>query len=303
MQKIMLLLHWASYHVHIEVVKLLLAAGAEVHAENDLALRYASAKGHTKVVKLLLDAGADVHAKNDEPLRSASLNGHTKIVKLLLAAGADVHADNDAALRWASNNGHPEVLKILLDVGADVHAHDDHPLRLASKNGHTEVLKLLKQHMGLKESFKVLKEMSSLDFERGQDPKTSMGIGKYRKYKGKTAEEIAGIILRDLSDEIHSMIQKLDEIAKKKGYESIDAYQESLWDEEKYEHLTDKEDPDIELFIKNMFDEIEEIIINKYPIKKPWRGEGKINPVEKYRWNHYRCGIKRSSASYSNSTD
>jgi len=103
--------------------------------------------GKTEWVEYLLNRGADVHAENDWALRSASYNGHVEVVKLLLNAGADVHARADYALRWASGNGHVEVVKLLLNAGADVHASDDLALRWASGNGRTEIVKLLKDHI------------------------------------------------------------------------------------------------------------------------------------------------------------
>ena len=114
-----LALRLASYNGHVEVVKLLLAAGADVHADNDHVLRWASDNGRVEVVKLLLAVGADVHAEDDFALRRASRYGHVEVVKLLLAAGADVHAKDDYALRWASKYGQVEVVKLLLAAGAD----------------------------------------------------------------------------------------------------------------------------------------------------------------------------------------
>jgi hypothetical protein len=69
--------------------------------------------GHTEVVKLLLASGANVHAKYDFALRWAAWFGHTETVKVLLASGADVHAGNDAALRWAADHGHTETVRVL----------------------------------------------------------------------------------------------------------------------------------------------------------------------------------------------
>lgn len=43
----------------------------------------ASNKGHTEIVKHLIAAGADVHAIDDFALFTASENGHTEIVELL----------------------------------------------------------------------------------------------------------------------------------------------------------------------------------------------------------------------------
>ena len=84
----------------------MLAAGTNVHADDDTALRAASQNGGADVVEVLLKAGADVHAKNDVVLRAAYRERHVRIVGLLLDAGADVHAESDSedALRAASKD-------------------------------------------------------------------------------------------------------------------------------------------------------------------------------------------------------
>jgi ankyrin repeat protein len=102
-----------------------------------------SLRGNTKTVKALLKAGADVHAEGDLALRVASQRGHTETVKALIDEGADVHAMNDAALRWASRYGQTETVKLLLESGADVHAMNDDALRAAALCGHTTIVKLL----------------------------------------------------------------------------------------------------------------------------------------------------------------
>jgi hypothetical protein len=101
------------YYNDYELVKLLLENNANVHSDNDYALRCASYEGHDKVVKLLLENGADIHAKNDLSLKWASGCGHNKVVKLLLENGADVHVDDDLSLKWASYYGYDKVVKIL----------------------------------------------------------------------------------------------------------------------------------------------------------------------------------------------
>ncbi len=68
-----------------------------------------------EVVKLLLDAGANIHAWGDAALLWAVENGHAEVVKLLLKSGADVHAWDDYAIPSAVENGHDEVAKILTD--------------------------------------------------------------------------------------------------------------------------------------------------------------------------------------------
>ena len=64
-------------------------------------------------VKLALERGADVHADNDGALRWASKNGHKDVVELLLKNGADIHAYDDRALQLASRNGHKDVVELL----------------------------------------------------------------------------------------------------------------------------------------------------------------------------------------------
>lgn len=53
-------------------------------------------------LKYLVENGADIHVENDEALRYAAKNGHLAIVKYLIEHGADVHSNNDQALRYAS---------------------------------------------------------------------------------------------------------------------------------------------------------------------------------------------------------
>ena len=127
-----------------EAVALAIQAGADVHFNDDQALRFASAYGHLSIVEVLVKAGANVHAKDDEALRLASFYGHLSIVKVLVKAGADVHADNDYALRRASRNGHLSVVEFLVKAGANVHAGNDQALRFASFYGHLSVVEFLK---------------------------------------------------------------------------------------------------------------------------------------------------------------
>jgi ankyrin repeat protein len=101
-------------------------------------------------VKKALENGADVHANNDSALRYASENGHLSTVDLLLKNGADVHVYHDYPLRWASVRGHLDIVELLFKNGADVHAIDAYTLWWASQNGHLDVVKLLKKYIETK---------------------------------------------------------------------------------------------------------------------------------------------------------
>jgi ankyrin repeat protein len=137
-------LRWASEKGHLEVVKYLVEQGANIHAENDIALRHASSDGYFEVVKYLVEKGANIHALDDGALRWASENGHFEVVKYLVEHGANIHAEHDWALRLASKYGQLEVVKYLVEKGANIHAENDFALRWASKKGHLEVVKYLK---------------------------------------------------------------------------------------------------------------------------------------------------------------
>lgn len=123
----------------------------DLHFQN-VALMTAIEKDQIEMVRLILNAGVDVHFKIDVFLRFASSNGHTEIVRLLLDAGADVHAWNNFSLRYASVNGHTEIVRILLDAGADVHTEDDCTIQWliedGCQNSNIEIVRLLLKHWG-----------------------------------------------------------------------------------------------------------------------------------------------------------
>lgn len=119
----------------------------------------------------------------------------------------------------------------------------------------------------------------NLEFERGKDPKKTMQIGKYKDFYGKTADQIASKIVSDLEYFLDPYFGQLSDLAEEKGYESIEDYQESIWDEKEYEPLTEKKDSEIEAFINEIFKKAEDFIKEKYPIKKPYRDSRYLEPA------------------------
>jgi ankyrin repeat protein len=89
--------------------------GMSKQEELDKQLIQASENGHVDVVRDLLAAGANVHVRDDDALFWASYNGHVDVVRELLAAGANVHVHDDDALRVASRNGHVDVVLALAE--------------------------------------------------------------------------------------------------------------------------------------------------------------------------------------------
>ena len=127
---------WSEYY--IQDLRKINKSNAEKYLE------IGSKIGRLDHVIISLKNGANIHANDDYALRWASQNGHIDVVKYLVDNGANIHPRDDYALRWASHNGHIEVVRYLVSRGDNIHALDDFALRHSSLNGHTEVVNYLK---------------------------------------------------------------------------------------------------------------------------------------------------------------
>jgi ankyrin repeat protein len=94
-------------------------------------------------VKYLVNLGANIHAEDDYALRWSAEQGHLQIVKFLVENGANVGALDNNALIISAQKGHLEVVKYLVSLDANIHAEDDYALQISAKYGHLEVVKYL----------------------------------------------------------------------------------------------------------------------------------------------------------------
>ena len=132
-------LHWAVHRDDLELVDLLLAAGAEVAAENLYGvqpLSLASIHGNAAIIERLLRAGADANAslpEGESVLMTAARTGNPDAVAALLSHGANVDARDDVhgqtAMMWAAAKGHASVLEVLAEGGGDLHLRTASPPR------------------------------------------------------------------------------------------------------------------------------------------------------------------------------
>jgi ankyrin repeat protein/L-ascorbate metabolism protein UlaG (beta-lactamase superfamily) len=115
-------------------------------------LHTASRAGMLDVVKLLVARGADVEAGDNEntaPLGVAAIGGDAAVIEFLISRGADPLAADDnkvTALHWAATGNHPEIVRMLLDLGADNNASSltmGTPLHIAAYSGYSEALQAL----------------------------------------------------------------------------------------------------------------------------------------------------------------
>ena len=110
----------ASQAGHVEVVRLLLEAGAIKGDAQMPVLPIASASGHVAVVELLLEAAADKDQSDSlglTPLSAAAHYGHVEIVRALLEAGADKDRGANfglTPLQVAAAQGHLGIVRLLL---------------------------------------------------------------------------------------------------------------------------------------------------------------------------------------------
>ena len=123
-------LHWAAYRDDPEMVKLLLAAGANPKATTRegaiTPLLMACQNGSAAMIETLLKAGSDANAvktNGTTPLMMAAASGNADAVKTLLAHGANVNAKESAhgqtALMFAAALNRAAVIKVLMANGAD----------------------------------------------------------------------------------------------------------------------------------------------------------------------------------------
>lgn len=160
------------------------------NSQGNSALVMATNKGHVEVVKALLAGGADPYLKssagtssfvdavrlNREPIvklfvdhlkatpqglsgakfagLAAAKQGFTPIMAMLVDGGLDVNTTDNfgySLLVTAVKSGHKNTVEYLLEKGADVNQPDKEgntPLKWANHSGYPKVAKVLKRHGG-----------------------------------------------------------------------------------------------------------------------------------------------------------
>jgi ankyrin repeat protein len=135
-------LHWAAELDNLEIVELLIRAGAGVKAANRYGttpLALACANGNAAIIERLLRAGADPNAAlpgGETALMTAARTGRIDALKVLLAHGADPNAREETrgqtALMWAAAQNNVAAIRALIDAGANLHARSREPQFKAS---------------------------------------------------------------------------------------------------------------------------------------------------------------------------
>lgn len=136
-------LHVAACYGQKAIIDLLLAAGAEVDAEDSegyTPLHWAAKRNNPVIAQTLLAKGAKVNARTHNgfaPLHAATLDRRLELLQLLLAHGAEVNArtkENITPLHLAAAGDQKAATAALIAKGADLHAKSEEgstPLALA----------------------------------------------------------------------------------------------------------------------------------------------------------------------------
>ena len=144
----------AANECRLDIVKILLAAGASVQKGASSPLQLAAKNGFTEIVDVLLTCGKYREQKKTkkfyDALMMATVKGRVDVVLKLIAVGADVNRvtwNLGTPLHYAIQHGHTAVVKLLLASGANVNIADPEdgrtPLMNAALQGSPEIANLL----------------------------------------------------------------------------------------------------------------------------------------------------------------
>ncbi|MDQ7824135.1 MAG: ankyrin repeat domain-containing protein [Candidatus Eremiobacteraeota bacterium] len=154
------LLQVAACNGYDEMVRLLIARGADVNAHNDsgtTALQEAVYKKNRPMIDLLLSERADPDGKDCRGYTSLHLAvelGDYDVASRILSAGAKINVRGMGGLtplHLAAMQGRLRIMELLLSKGAAVNARTEEgktPLKLALEHKRTEAAKLLKSKGG-----------------------------------------------------------------------------------------------------------------------------------------------------------
>lgn len=129
-------------------VQRLLRAGTNPNGvtkdQQHVALSAAAGWGHIGIVRLLLAAGAEVNLREENgetALYSAVSRDHYEIVELLLAAGADPNLSprHRTLIEEAVSTGQPSLVRILAKAGADLHGRTAEEIEASGAAEHGEI--------------------------------------------------------------------------------------------------------------------------------------------------------------------
>ena len=129
------LLSWAAGEGDEDMIRQLVAAGANINNANDdhPPLSIAAEHGHQDICQWMREQGADVSRCLDPLLHCAALHGDLDLARHWVLAGADinkVNCDGTTPVCAAAKEGHMQLCRYFLELGADLNIADKKKTRL-----------------------------------------------------------------------------------------------------------------------------------------------------------------------------
>ncbi|XP_021499886.1 ankyrin repeat and death domain-containing protein 1A isoform X5 [Meriones unguiculatus] len=147
----------SAWFGHLQIVQILVNAGAKVHCESKeglTLLHCAAQKGHVPVLAFVMEDLEDVALDRADKLgrtafHRAAEHGHLDAVDFLVGSGCDhgvKDKEGNSALHLAASRGHVAVLRRLVDIGLDLEEQNAEgltALHAAAEGSHADCVKLL----------------------------------------------------------------------------------------------------------------------------------------------------------------
>jgi ankyrin repeat protein len=101
----------AAWNWHLDIVKLLVEQGTDIHAQDDYALKWSASNGHLNVVKYLVEQGSNIYIKNYYPFSASISNGHLSIVNYFIM---DCNMKiNKFRFKWLQDLNHLNIIRTI----------------------------------------------------------------------------------------------------------------------------------------------------------------------------------------------
>lgn len=168
-------LHWAYHYNSIDVAKLLIKKGCNIHTKNHdqwSLLHTAAANNHIELLTLCIQKGLNIESEDKNgwtPLQLAVCNNAIESIKLLLNAQADInHIDNSGstALFCLANylSSSPDLAEMLINAGANINIYNYYglsPLKIAVQLDAIKIAQLLINAGAIVDSLSLLQDCTS----------------------------------------------------------------------------------------------------------------------------------------------
>ena len=159
---------------HTAIVRDLLSRGVEPNMDSPYRniLAEASRAGNVEIIEMLIAAGADFNPTKNRPLTAAIQHGHENVIRVLIKHGTDVNAENYEALFAATSAGRLDIFKVLLELDAELPLNHPKSTRLigsAVYGGSARLIQFLFEQ-GVNPKKDVAEEDEDSDVHQNADP-------------------------------------------------------------------------------------------------------------------------------------